>query len=103
VSPLLCGGPAGLVFGGDFNHALVGREAAGSLAGRQAINELLVRHGLRAATAELPHREDGMSSIDHIAIPSAWTVTLAERVVAADERGRLSDHDAYVVETTPGS
>ncbi len=83
-----------LVFGGDFNHALQGPEHAGSGAGRVAIQELLDAAGLWAPTEGLPHRGEGRSSIDHIAIPSTWTVTSADRF----EAGQLSDHDAYVVE-----
>lgn len=103
IEPLLRAETGPVVFGGDFNHALEGREVAGSAAGRDAISELLIALELRAPTASLPHRLDDLSSIDHVAIPSSWTVTSADRIVGADELGDLSDHDAYVVDASPGS
>lgn len=84
-----------VVFGGDFNHALQGPEYAGSRAGRVAIQGFLDAAGLWAPTGGLPHRGEGRFSIDHIAIPSTWSVTSTSRF----EGGRLSDHDAYVVES----
>ena len=45
-------------------------------------------------TADLPHRLDGLLSIDHVGVPRPWSVLAAERV---DARG-LSDHDCYVVD-----
>jgi hypothetical protein len=103
IKPLLHDWNGAVVFGGDFNHALEGREYAGSLEGRVAIIELLGSLELKAPTAGLSHRVVGASSIDHITIPVGWSMSLTERVLAADGRGRLSDHDAYVVETTQTS
>jgi hypothetical protein len=82
-----------LVWGGDFNHTLSGALSTGSRRGREAINRFLVDRGLTAPTSMLPHRLGGFS-IDHVAIPNSWTVVLADRVSA----GKLSDHDAYIVE-----
>ena len=48
-------------------------------------------------TAELPHAIDGLRSIDHIAVPRAWSST-ASRIRAELDGRRLPDHDAYVVE-----
>lgn len=98
IEPLLAGWDGPVVFGGDFNHALQGGESAGSLEGRAAIRDLLDRLELKAPTAGLSHRVGGAFSIDHIAVPTRWGVTAAQRVVATDgEQRRLSDHDAYVV------
>lgn len=92
------GGVAGpLVWGGDWNHALIGREYAGSAAGRAHILSLVDRLGLQVATSQLPHRIEGLLSIDHIALPKAREHSPAERHVAAADGMRLSDHDAYVV------
>ncbi|WP_210649192.1 endonuclease/exonuclease/phosphatase family protein [Nocardioides sp. SYSU D00065] len=91
--------PAGsLVWGGDWNHALSGREYAGSAGGRAAITRALGELDLAVPTAELPHAIDGLLSIDHIAVP-AGTAASARRVSAEHHGKRLSDHDAYVVET----
>lgn len=86
----------GLVWGGDWNHALTGPEYVGSLAGRAAIEDAARRLNLTVATWESPHREPGLSAIDHIAVPAHIAVSGACRIVAVDTRGRrLSDHDAY--------
>lgn len=91
---LRSGWPAGsLVWGGDWNHGLVGKESAGSMGGRQALLDLLVERDLQVPTAELPHRLPGRTSIDHVAVPTSWTAE-GRHVDAVG----LSDHDAYVVD-----
>ncbi len=91
----------GLVWGGDWNHAMQGRESVGSLAGRSAIRRALADRRLKLATENSPHRIDGLGSIDHIAIPETAQVVSTDRIVAATELGqRLSDHDAYVIVVT---
>jgi hypothetical protein len=89
---------AGLVWGGDWNHALAGPEHAGSEVGRTHIKRALAKLGLRVPTAGLPNRLAGLGSIDHIAVPQAATVLAARRVDASSGDKRLSDHDAYVVD-----
>ena len=86
-----------VVWGGDWNHALTGREYAGSAGVRAAVAGALDELGLVAPTAELPHRIDGLLSIDHVAVPED-AAGVATRVVAEKDGKRLSDHDAYVVE-----
>lgn len=86
-----------LVWGGDWNHALAGREHAGSIAGRASITAALSGLGLSVPTAEAPHRIEGLLSIDHVAVPASAPAS-AMGVVAESEGARLSDHDAYVVE-----
>ncbi|MCW2736367.1 hypothetical protein [Nocardioides sp.] len=88
-----------LVWGGDWNHALVGKEYAGSIGGRRAILAALESLGLEATTAVLPHRTEGLFTIDHLAVP-AGLPSRAWRIVASHEGKRLSDHDAYVVEVS---
>ncbi len=91
----------GLVWGGDWNHALTGTEYAGSKAGRSHLLDAIEQLDLQVPTAALPHCLPDLLSIDHIAVPSAADVLTAERVVAAAGDRRLSDHDSYVVEVTP--
>lgn len=86
-----------LVWGGDWDHALTGDEHAGSKAGRAHVAALVQARGLHVPTAALPHRIRGLLSIDHIAIPSAWSAT-ARSLVAEVDGARLSDHDAYIVD-----
>ena len=89
------------VWGGDGNHAMEGPDHAGSRAGQAAIRQLVADAGLVVATRNAPHAIEGLSSIDHIAVPAAWTVTSPRRIDATAEGRRLSDHDAYVVEAGP--
>ncbi|GAB3038755.1 hypothetical protein GCM10011376_34070 [Nocardioides flavus (ex Wang et al. 2016)] len=86
-----------VVWGGDWNHALLGKEYAGSKAGRASVTAALDELGLVVPTTELPHAIDGLLSIDHVAVPAGWSAT-ARRIVAESDGRRLSDHDAYVVD-----
>jgi hypothetical protein len=84
---------ARVIWGGDFNHALDGREWSGSKAGRAQIHALIGELDLQTPTTLLPHQMDGLLAIDHIAVPQTWRVLDASRHVATG----LSDHDAYTV------
>ena len=86
------------VWGGDWNHAMSGREWAGAKAGRQHILDAVERLSLQVPTAGAPHQIDGLLSIDHIALPADWDVRDVEHHPAFAAGARLSDHDAYVVE-----
>jgi Endonuclease/Exonuclease/phosphatase family len=94
-----CGLP--VVWGGDFNRALSGRDFVGSDVGRDALCTAFANLGLRAVTGEaagqvLPHQ-----SIDHIAIPRVWNSGDVE-VQRPEFDGRpLSDHPSYVVSVEP--
>ncbi len=87
---------ANLVWGGDWNHSLCGREGAGSMGGRQYVLEAIARLGLCVPTSVLAHPIAGLRSIDHIGVPRHFAVDRVERI-RAKVHG-LSDHDAYVVE-----
>lgn len=93
--------PAGTtVWGGDWNHGLTGPERAGSRAGRDHINRTLDSLGLRSVTTELAHRIDGLRTIDHIAVPDQFNVQQVRRIDMTAAGKPLSDHDAYVVDST---
>ena len=87
-----------VVWGGDWNDALVGRDGAGTATGRESINSALDGLGLQVPTRGLPHRLASSGSIDHLAVPRADTVLSAHRISAVVDGVTLSDHDAYVVE-----
>lgn len=87
----------GLVWGGDWNHSLFGAEWAGSKAGRSHIEGALDELGLQVPTRDLPHRINGVGTLDHIAVPRDATVADARRVSGIGPDGALSDHDAYVI------
>lgn len=80
------------IWGGDWNHSFHGQETAGSSEGRAVLRNAVQKLGLHLATEHSPHRRDGLFAIDHLAVP--WKVT-ARRIAT----GKLSDHDAYVVES----
>jgi hypothetical protein len=86
-----------LVWGGDWNHSLAGRERAGSGVGRAELMSLVEELGLEVPTADLPHRLPDLLSIDHVAMRGRSEE--ARRVVASKNGQRLSDHDLYVVVT----
>ncbi len=94
----LASGPGDVVWGGDWNHALEGPDHVGTRVGRSALSALIATLGLKAPTAGLGHKDRGMCSIDHIAVPDRWRVGTASHLAAETAAGRLSDHDAYVVE-----
>ena len=71
---------------------------AGSKAGRAHLEGALDELGLQVPTRDLPHRLDGIGTIDHIAVPREATILDATRVSAVAPDGALSGHDAYVVE-----
>lgn len=99
LDALLTALPRGsLIWGGDWNHSLVGPEWAGSKAGRAHLGRALDELGLQVPTRDLAHRIRGVGTIDHIAVPREVTVVEAGRVTAVGRDGELSDHDAYVVE-----
>jgi endonuclease/exonuclease/phosphatase family metal-dependent hydrolase len=86
-----------VVWGGDFNQGLSGRDYVGSDAGREAL--LMAFHGLgvRPVTAEAAGQDPLQRSIDHIAIPEDWSLW-ALKVERPQSDGRfLSDHPSYVV------
>lgn len=89
---------SGLIWGGDWNHALSGKEHAGSVGGRGHVLAAMNTLGLNAPTGTLPHRIAGLLSIDHIAVPNDRRIAGAHRVQAKRNGHYLSDHDAYVVD-----
>lgn len=89
---------APLVWGGDWNQALIGRDYAGSTDGRQHLLATTGRLQLQVPTAGLRHQLPGHASIDHIAIPQDYLATRVEHVPAKHRNINLSDHDAYVLE-----
>jgi hypothetical protein len=87
-----------VVWGGDWNHALEGAHTGASRDGRHRIQAEIDRVNLQVPTKVLGHREPGLRSIDHIAVPASWSVAAAKRVRAYVGGKELSDHDAYVVD-----
>jgi len=85
-----------LVWGGDWNHSLIGKEHAGSMGGRNHVLEAVKHLRLNVPTASLSHRGDYCQAIDHIGVPLSWKVESAKRINALG----LSDHDAYVIDSS---
>ncbi len=89
------------MLGGDWSEALQGEDEVSTPEGRLAVEELMSAFDLQVPTGPLAHAADGAAcSIDHIAVPRAWSIVSAERVVAPQIAGhaRSREHDAYVVE-----
>ena len=80
-----------------WNHSLGGPRQLGTRAGKDALMAATEALDLQVPTASLPHRLPGAHSIDHVAVPASWHLWSATRTDATG----LSDHNAYVVETTP--
>lgn len=87
-----------LVWGGDFNQSLMGKDWSGSKGGCRHIRAMLDQLALQVPTEALPHRIAGVMSIDHIAVARGLQATAVRRVVAAVGDRRLSDHDANTLE-----
>ena len=83
-----------LVWGGDWNHSLVGSEGAGSDDGRMFLLDAVKVLGLKVPTTDLWHQNGVSKTIDHIAVPKSWNASGAKKICAKG----LSDHDAYVVD-----
>jgi endonuclease/exonuclease/phosphatase family metal-dependent hydrolase len=88
------------IWGGDWNHALAGREWSGSRQGRRSILEAVDQLGLQLPTAGSPHQIQGLLSIDHIAVPTDWNALEIEHHPALSDGAKISDHDAYVLEVS---
>ena len=89
----------GLIWGGDWNHALSGRENSGSIGGRKSVLAAIERLRLKVPTQLLPHRIPDWLTIDHVAVGQTVGIIEARRIDASLDGNRLSDHDAYVIET----
>ena len=87
------------LWGGDWNQALEGRDYVGSADGRKEILALLTGCTARCADGHSGSCGERASlHRPHRRSPSDWDVTGVQRLEAAVEGHRLSDHDAYVVE-----
>lgn len=86
-----------IIWGGDFNQALSGRERVGSDVGRGALLDAFTKLGLRAVTVEANGQHPHQRSIDHIAIPTTWGSRAVHVQRPQSDTRLLSDHPSYVV------
>lgn len=93
-------GSSAVVWGGDFNQALMGREWVGSSSGRGLLVEALSHLGLAAVTARMFGMTPGTYSIDHIALPRDWAIkaSMPQTYTPKWQERPLSDHPLYLVE-----
>ncbi len=89
-----------LLWGGDFNQGLSGREHVGSLSGRALLKSAFDDLGLVPMTTAAAGWAAGAHAIDHLAVPEDWVLEslLVER--PAFTGLELSDHPACVVTVT---
>ena len=88
----LAGGSEELVWGGDWSHPMNGAHGDAAAADRRMLEATVAGLGLQVASA---------SGVEHVAVPAGWTITSGARLDASDGDGRMSEHDAYVVEVEP--
>jgi endonuclease/exonuclease/phosphatase family metal-dependent hydrolase len=89
-----------VIWGGDFNQALIGRDYVGTLHGRAGLLRAFDEMELQVPTRDLPAKTVNHPAIDHIAIPAGWhVVTPPATQVPTLESRSLSDHALYLVET----
>lgn len=88
-----------VIWGGDFNQALSGRDYVGTSSGRERLREAFESLDLQAPTDGLPAHIDIHPAIDHIAIPKDWIVKVPPSLARPEHATkRLSDHALYRVE-----
>ncbi|KAA1419195.1 endonuclease/exonuclease/phosphatase family protein [Nocardioides humilatus] len=95
VDAVVAAGPT--IWGGDWNTSFAPGGYAESKSSRARVQSAVDRLLLTVATEQSLSQADDDCSIDHVAVPQAWHIHAVARV----RSGRLSDHDAYVVEAMP--
>lgn len=87
-----------VIWGGDFNQGLVGRDYVGTTRGRQSLKRTFEDLGLRVPTMHQPAQIETHPAIDHIAVPAYWDGPAETQVHRPKLDGRfLSDHALYLV------
>jgi endonuclease/exonuclease/phosphatase family metal-dependent hydrolase len=93
-----------VIWGGDFNQGLSGRDYVGTHLGRAALRAGFDRLGLQVPTQDLPALIKNHPAIDHIAVPWDWSIVAPPAIRRPLRNGKpLSDHGLYLVETTNGA
>lgn len=91
-----------VVWGGDFNQSLSGRDYVGTARGRAQLLWASEQFGLRALTSDAPAMIHDRPAIDHIFVPSGWVVQDRLAIHCPTRDGKpLSDHALYIVEASP--
>lgn len=87
-----------VVWAGDFNQSVSGRNAGGSNERRALLIETLASLGMTAWNGEAAHAQSGLCSVDLICGPAACPLTAQGRIDPARDGVTLSDHAGYWVE-----
>lgn len=91
-----------VMWGGDFNQSLSGRDYVGTVRGRAELREAAEHLGLRALTSDAPAMNPIHPAIDHLFVPTSWVVQGNLAVHCPKRDGTpLSDHALYIVEAAP--
>ena len=91
-----------VVWGGDFNQGLIGRDYVGTLTGRAALLDTFASFDLIVPTMHLSALIETHPAIDHIAIPSQCHSPVAAQIHRPERDGKyLSDHALYLVQSEP--
>lgn len=86
-----------LVWGGDFNQGLAGREHVGSLSGRGRLLSTFDGLGLAPVTGNAAGRRASEHAVDHVAVPDGWALERLAVERPRQDGAELSDHPAYQV------
>lgn len=89
---------APVIWAGDFNQSLVGRNSAGSAVRRAALAKSLANLGLTAWNEAAAHARRGMCAIDLICGPKEYKPIRQGRIHPILRGIAMSDHAGYWVE-----
>ena len=87
-----------IIWAGDFNQSLVGRNLTGSKSGREQLSSALKHLDLVAWNSNAPHSRTDMCAIDLVCGPDVDRIPRIELIPTHQEGRKLSDHMGYVVQ-----
>ncbi len=91
-----------VLWGGDFNQGLHGRDYVGTLQGREATMRAFAQLGLQVPTQFLAASIVAHPAIDHLAVPATWRIDAVPEIHRPRHGEKpLSDHALYRVSVEP--
>ena len=87
-----------VIWAGDFNQTLSGRNQGGSAAKREALLRAIDKLGLKAWNAGAAHAADGLHAIDLICGPREVAINRQGRIDPVLDGVTMTDHAGYWVE-----
>jgi hypothetical protein len=87
-----------IIWAGDFNQSLVGRNLTGSKRAREQLSSALKRLDLVAWNSNAPHSSPDMCAVDLVCGPNVYRIPRIDLIPTHHAGRRLSDHVGYVVQ-----